>query len=63
MRARGAAMLMAGAAAVVSSTAAALTIWLILTRPLDVAETTGAGGVMGLVKLMATALSDILDLR
>lgn len=60
MTARNAAMMMAGSAAVASSTAAALVIWLLLMRPIDVARAANGQDMIGLAKLAAATLYDIL---
>ena len=60
MTARSVAMTMASSAAAASSTAAALVIWLLLMRPVDLARAADGHDFVGLFRLAATTLYDIL---
>lgn len=57
---RSAAMTAAGLAAMGSATAAALVIWLLLARPLDVVTAIGGHELDGLVRLAFSALHDLV---
>ena len=57
---RNAAMTAAGLAAFGSAMMAALVIWLLLARPIDVVDAVSGHEMGGLVRLAFTALSDIL---
>ena len=57
---RNAAMTAVGFAGFGSATAAALVIWLLLARPLDVVDAVSAHEMGGLVRLAFTTLRDIL---
>ena len=57
---RDAAMTAAGLAAFGSATAAALIIWLLLARPLDVVDAVSAHELGGLARLAFSTLQDLL---
>jgi hypothetical protein len=57
---RNAAMTAAGLAAFGSATAAALVIWLLLARPLDVVDAVSGHEVGGLARLAFSTLQDLL---
>lgn len=57
---RNTAMAAAGSAAIASSLTAALVIWLLLMRPLDLVDAARGHEVAGLTKLVATTLYDML---
>jgi hypothetical protein len=59
MTRRSVAMMAAGSATVASSTAAALLIWLLLTRPFDLVNASGHD-VDGFVNLAAATLYEML---
>lgn len=61
MSTRNVAMAAAGWAAVGSSMAAALTIWLLLMRPADLVDAASGGHtLLGVVSLVATTLYEML---
>jgi hypothetical protein len=60
MMTRNAAMTMAQLAALGSATAAALVVWLLLARPLDVVDAVGSNELGGLARLAFTALRDLV---
>jgi hypothetical protein len=60
MKARDVAMTAAGSAAVGSAMASATLIWLLLTRPVDLAGTVGSHDLGGLVRLAAETLYDLV---
>jgi hypothetical protein len=60
MMGRDAAMVAAGSAAVASSTAAGVVIWLLLTRPLDLVDAARGHEVAGFAKLAVTMLYEML---
>jgi hypothetical protein len=59
MTTRNAAVTAAGWAGVSSATAAALVIWLLLMRPLDVADAVGGHDLAGLALLAFETLRDL----
>ena len=60
MTTRNAAMTAAGLTAFGSATMAALVIWLLLARPLDVVDAVSGHEVGGLVRLAFSTLQDLL---
>jgi hypothetical protein len=60
MTGRSAAIMAAGSAALTSSTLAFLIIWLLFTRPLEVANVANGSEVTGLLELAASTLYDML---
>jgi hypothetical protein len=58
--ARNAAMTAAGVAAFGSATAAAMVIWLILARPMDVVDAVSGQDVGGLARLAFSTLQHLL---
>jgi hypothetical protein len=60
MTTRNAAVTVAELAALGSATVAALVVWLLLARPLDVVDAVSVHEVGGLVRLVLTTLQDLL---
>ena len=60
MMTRDAATTAAELTAIGSATAAAMVVWLLLARPLDVVNAVGSHELTGLVQLVFTTLQDLL---